>query len=83
MPPGERRRSPRQAMSPKPTMTTAKKNPMSNGPMSDSEKAWTELITPDRVRKVPRMVSANVAIERERFQTRIRPRRSCTRVEWR
>ena len=46
MPPGERRRSPRQAMSPKPTMTTAKKNPMSNGPRSDSEKAWTDLITP-------------------------------------
>ena len=73
MPPGERRRSPRQAIRPNPTMTTAKKKPMSSGPREDSEKAWTDLMTPERVRKVPRMVRANVAIESERFQTRIRP----------
>ena len=83
MPPGERRRSPRQAMSPNPTMTTAKKNPMSNGPRDDSEKAWTEVMTPERVRKVPRMVSAKVAIDSERFHTRMRPRRSWTSTECR
>ena len=71
MPPGERRRSPRQAMSPKPTMTTAKKNPMRSGPSVDSEKAWTEVMTPERVRKVPRMVRAKVAMDSERFQTRM------------
>ena len=64
-------------------MTTAKKNPMSNGPRVDWEKACTEVMTPERVRNVPRMVSANVAMDSERFQTRIRPRRSWTRTECR
>ena len=50
--------------------------------MPDSEKACTEAITPDRVRKVPRMVRANVAQMSERFQTRNMPRRSCTITEW-
>ena len=53
MPPGERRRSPRQAMRPNPTTTTRKKNEMRMGPSVDSEKACTELMTPERVRKVP------------------------------
>ena len=64
-------------------MTTAKKNPMSNGPRDDSEKACTDVITPDRVRNVPRMVRANVAIDSERFHTRMRPRRSWTSTECR
>ncbi len=83
IPPGERSRSPRQAISPKPTMTTAKKKPMSSGPSEDSENECTEVITPERVRKVPRMVRAKVAIDSERFHTRIRPRRSWTRTECR
>ncbi len=64
-------------------MTTTKKKPMSSGPSEDSEKECTEVMTPDRVRKVPRMVRAKVAIDSERFQTRMRPRRSWTSTECR
>ena len=53
------------------------------GPRVDSEKACTDWMTPERVRKVPRMVRAKVATESDRFHTRINPRRSCTRTEWR
>ena len=74
---------PARRSSPNPTMTTAKKKPMSSGPREDSEKACTEVMTPERVRNVPRMVRAKVAIDSERFQTRISPRRSCTRTECR
>ena len=52
-------------------------------PMSESEKAWTDSITPDRVRKVPRMVRLKVEMTSERFQTRSSPRRSWTITEWR
>ena len=50
--------------------------------MSPSVKAWTEAMTPDRVRNVPRMVRLNVAHTSDRFQTRSMPRRSCTITEW-
>ena len=83
IPPGERSRSPRQAIRPKPTMTTTKKKPIRIGPSVDSEKACTDWITPERVRKVPRMVRAKVATESDRFQTRMSPRRSCTSTECR
>ena len=53
------------------------------GPSVDSEKACTDWMTPDRVRKVPRMVRAKVATESDKFHTRMSPRRSCTRTEWR
>ena len=56
--------------------------PSSQTPMSDSLNAWTESMTPDRVRKVPRMVRANVAHSSDRFQTRSMPRRSWTITEW-
>ena len=65
------------------TTTTRAKNPSRNGPISDSLKAWTESSTPDRVRNVPRIVSANVAHTSDRFQTRSIPRRSCTITECR
>ena len=39
-------------------------------------------MTPERVRKVPRIVSAKVAQTKLRFQTRSMPRRSCTMTEW-
>ncbi len=64
-------------------MTTAKKNPMRIGPSDDSENACTDVMTPERVRNVPRMVRAKVAMDSERFQTRIRPRRSWTSTECR
>ena len=50
--------------------------------MLDCENACTELMTPERVRNVPRIVRQNVAITSERFQTRSIPRRSCTISEW-
>ena len=51
--------------------------------MPDSVNACTESSTPERVRNVPRIVSANVAHSSERFQTRSIPRRSCTITECR
>ena len=52
------------------------KNAKSHGPTWPSLKACTLLMTPERVRKVPRIVRLNVAITRLRFQTRNMPRRS-------
>ena len=83
MPPGERSRSPRQAMSPTPVTSTSPKKPSSRGPMVESEKECTDWMTPERVRKVPRMVRLKVAITRERFQMRSSPRRCWTITEWR
>jgi hypothetical protein len=82
MEPGERSRSPRHPMSPMDKATTTAKKASSSGPMADSLKAWTESSTPDRVRKVPRIVSEKVATSNDRFQTRSMPRRSCTITEW-
>ncbi len=65
------------------TSTINPKKPSSSGPMADSLKACTLSTTPERVRKVPRMVRANVAHSSDRFQTRSMPRRSCTITEWR
>ena len=83
MPPGERSRSPRQAMRPKPTAMTTRKKPISKGPRLEVENACTDSMTPERVRKVPRMVSENVATHSERFHTRSSPRRSWTSTECR
>ncbi len=83
MPPGDRSRSPRQAMSPTPTARTTPKNPSSRGPIADVENECTDWITPERVRNVPRMVRLNVAMTSERFHTRRRPRRCWTMTEWR
>ena len=81
--PGDRSRSPRQSMSPIDTATTIPKKARNAGPMLDSVNAWTDSSTPDRVRNVPRIVSANVAHSSDRFQTRSIPRRSCTITECR
>ena len=51
--------------------------------MSELVKACTDSSTPDRVRKVPRMVRLKVAASSDRFQTRSMPRRSWTMTEWR
>ena len=51
--------------------------------MSLSLNACTDSSTPDRVRKVPRIVRLNVAHSSDRFHTRSIPRRSCTITEWR
>ena len=81
MRPGARRRSARQAMSPIPTAAQIPRNTSSHGPMADSVNECTELMTPERVRNVPRMVRQNVAMTSERFQTRSIPRRSWTITE--
>ena len=81
--PGERKRSPRHAMSPIVTATVKAKKPRMAGPMPDSVKACTLSSTPDRVMNVPRMVSEKVAHSSDRFQTRNMPRRSCTITECR
>ena len=83
MPPGDRSRSPRQAIRPTPVASTSPKKPSSSGPMVDLENEWTDWMTPERVRKVPRMVRLNVATTSDRFQTRSRPRRCWTITEWR
>ena len=83
IPPADRSRSPRQAISPTPVKSTRPKNPSSSGPMVDSENEWTDSSTPDRVRNVPRMVRLNAATTRDRFQIRRSPRRCWTITEWR
>ena len=82
MAPGERRRSPRQAMSASDTTVMMPKKASNHGPTSPSAKACTLLMIPLRVRNVPRMVSANVATSKLMFHTRNMPRRSCTSTEW-
>ena len=83
MPPSERSRSPRQAIRPTPVNRTTPKKPSSSGPMVDSENEWTDSMTPERVRKVPRMVRLNATTTSERFQMRNSPRRCWTITEWR
>ena len=58
------------------------RNVSSHGPIDDSLNACTEFTTPERVRKVPRIVKQNVEITSDRFQTRSIPRRSWTMTEW-
>src|SRR3984957_6562434 len=52
-------------------------------PIDDCAKAWTELITPERVRKVPSIESRNVAKISDMFQTFNMPRFSCIMTECR
>jgi hypothetical protein len=83
IPAGDRRRSPRQAIRPTPPRRTTPKKPNSSGPMVEAEKECTDWRTPDRVRKVPRMVRLKAAMTRDRFQIRSSPRRCWTITEWR
>src|SRR3954451_14989156 len=83
MDPGERSRSPRQAMRPTDVATARPKKVRIHGPMGDSVNEWTDSSTPDRVRNVPRIVKENVASNSDRFQMRSIPRRSCTITECR
>ena len=52
-------------------------------PMSDRAKEWTLAISPDRVRKVPKIVRKNVSARRKTFHTLIMCRRSWIRTECR
>ena len=78
MPPGARGA----ANSPKPPTTTTRRNPRSAGPTADWVNEWTEATTPERVRKVPRMVSEKVPMIRATFHAWSIPRRRCTTAEW-
>src|SRR5260370_42371049 len=52
-------------------------------PIEDWAKAWTELITPERVMNVPSIDSRNVAKMSDMFQTFNMPRFSCIMTECR
>ena len=52
-------------------------------PIEDCAKAWTELITPERVRNVPSIESRKVAKMSDMFQTFNMPRFSCIMTECR
>ena len=58
------------------------RNHNSTGPIGDWEKLWTELMMPDRVRNVPRMVAANARITSRKFHAWSIPRRLWTIDEW-
>ena len=57
--------------------------PRNHGPIFDCAKACTELTTPLRVRKVPKIVRRNVVKTSHTFHTRIIPRFSCIITECR
>ncbi len=75
-------RSPRRANRMNPPPTTSTKKPSSRGPTADCEKACTDRMTEERVRKVPRMVSPNVAMTSTKFQACSMPRLTWTTLEW-
>ena len=74
--PGERSWSPRRPIKTIATTTMIVKKANNQGPTLPSLNACTLLMTPERVRKVPRIVKLKVAITKLRFQTRNIPRRS-------
>jgi hypothetical protein len=57
-------------MIPKEAIRIKKTNDKKIGPSEDSVNECTELITPDRVKNVPKMQSANVNIIKTIFQSR-------------
>ena len=57
--------------------------PMNQGPMSDSVNEWTEVRTPERVRKVPKIDSSKVSTIRTTFQVFSIPRFCSIMTEWR
>ena len=63
------------------TARTKTRNPRSAGPIADWVKEWTELIVPDLVRNVPRMVRENAPITRMKFQAWSMFRRCWTMAE--
>src|SRR6266496_1378277 len=58
-------------------------NTTNQSPIEDWAKAWTELITPERVRKVPRIESRKVEKMSHTFHTFSMPRFSCIMTECR
>ena len=66
-----------------PSPATIPKKASRAGPIPVLLNEWTDSSTPERVRKVARMVRLKVAMTSERFQTRSMPRRSWTITECR
>ena len=58
-------------------------NTTNQSPIEDWAKAWTELMTPERVRKVPSIESRKVEKISHTFQTFSMPRFSCIMTECR
>src|SRR5690606_38090148 len=61
---------------------TSTRKPSSTGPIADWVNEWTEVMVPDRVRKVPKIVRANADITRTKFHACSIPRRCWTSEEW-
>src|SRR5690606_40262873 len=62
--------------------STTTRNANRTGPMADWVNEWTEVMVPERVKKVPRMVRAKAEMTRTKFHACNIPRRCCTREEW-
>ena len=62
-------------------MTTRKTR--NHAPIELFANEWIELITPERVRNVPKIESSNASATSTMFQTFSIPFRSCTITEWR
>src|SRR6516165_12596202 len=65
------------------TARVTRMKPTNQGPICEFAKAWTELTTPLRVRKVPRIHRRKVQKTSQTFQTFIMPRFSCIMTECR
>jgi len=57
--------------------------PRNQAPIGDCAKEWIELISPLRVRKVPKIERQNAPVTSVAFQTRSMFFFSCTITEWR
>ena len=65
------------------TVTTTAMNPTNHAPIDDCVKLWIELMTPLRVRNVPKSDRQKAPAIRTEFQTRSMFFFSCTITEWR
>jgi hypothetical protein len=70
-------------MSPNPPASTSSRKPRYIGPTADVAKVCTDSSTLPRVRKVPKVASANAPTARPRFHTLSMPRRSWSITECR
>ena len=74
--PCERSASQRHATRPSAVSMTSARKLRNSTPIEPCVKAWTEAITPERVRNVPKSVRPNVRITRTMFQSLSMRRRS-------
>src|SRR5256712_11652806 len=81
--PCDRRASQRHATRPSAVNTTSARKLRKNTPIEPCVNAWTEAMTPERVRNVPKSVRLNVRITSEMFQSLSMRRRSWIITEWR